>query len=155
MRRLLRLVPLVASTIVLQACVTSPPQEEGSDRIVNRVDVILRPVAGGDDNQPFRRRFEQRNTEGWVGDAGNWSVEALVTHTRLRCSTYEIGIQLGRGNPDCIAVNWLTNAQYGTSERQCNSASMIHAGDGTLPVSREQVVTASCVRVLTRCTGAC
>jgi len=155
MRRILRLVSLVAGTIVLQACATSPPQDEGNDRIVNRVDVILRPVAGGKDNQPFRRRFEQRNTEGWIGDAGSWSVEALVTHSRLRCGTYEIGLQLGRGNPDCTAVNWLTEVQYGTSERQCNSASMVHAGGGTLPVSREQVAVSSCVRVSTRCTGAC
>ena len=45
--------------------------------------------------------------------------------------------------------------EYGTRERHCNSASRIHSGGGSLPVTRKQVATANCVRVLVRCSGTC
>jgi len=122
---------------------------------MQRTEIPLQPMMQSQDGQPFRRSFDQRDNEGWISDDGRWSFTGLVEHTRFRCGTYEVGIQLGRGVSACAQPEWFNEPQYGTRERQCNSAPMIHTGGATLPVSREQVATANCVRVLIRCSGTC
>ena len=139
----------------LTGCASPSAQPESSYRSIGRTEVALGPAEPGLLNQGFRRRFQQRNIEGSVSDSGRWTIESVVEHSRLRCGTYEVGIQIGQGNPGCAQAVWFIEPQFGTRELQCNSASMIHAGGGTLAVSPEQVAEATCVRVLVRCSGVC
>ena len=142
-------------SILLSACSAPTAQPEGSYRIVNRVDIDLRPVKEMDGDASFRRSFERRDIEGGFTESGAWTVKGVVPHTRLLCGIYEMGLQVGRGEPACTAVEWYSDIQFRTRERQCNSASILHSGRGTLPLSREQLINANCVRVVTRCSGSC
>lgn len=146
---------LLVLVIVLAACTQPTAKPESSYRIMQRTAVPLQPLARLPGDEPFRRSFDQRDNEGWISDDGRWSIKRVVEHTRFRCGTYEVGIQLGRGVSNCAQPEWFNEPQYGTRERQCNSASLIHTGGATLPVSREQVAAANCVRVVVRCSGTC
>jgi hypothetical protein len=139
----------------LAGCATPPARPEGSYRTVQRTEIELGAAQPDVLDQGFRRPFRQRDVEGWISDSGRWDIETVVNHTHLRCGTYEVGIQLGRGNPGCAFAVWTSEPQFGTRELQCNSASMIHRGGGTLPVSPEQAAEATCLRVLVRCSGVC
>lgn len=130
----------------------SPP--EGS-RIIRTVDLPLTPVPAAGARQPGAKAFQGRDIEGEVDASGAWSIRAAVTHTRLRCATYETGIQLGQGDAACSSVRWLSNVEFGTRQTHCNSATLIHAGGGELPVTRDVLDQSNCVRVVTRCTGPC
>jgi hypothetical protein len=150
-----KLLPL----LLLASCAAQEPGErageapsEGS-RIVRTVDLPLTPVAGA--QQPGAKAFQGRDIQGEVGPSGAWSIRTAVTHTRLRCATFETGIQLGRGDAACSSVRWLSNAQFGTRQTHCNSATLIHSGGGELPVTRDVLDQSNCVRVVTRCTGPC
>ncbi len=139
-----------ATLLVLVACAAPAPQPDAEFRVVRSNDVELRAAAAGSQ----RRSFEQFDIEGEVG-TGVWSIESVVQHSGLRCATYEIGLQIGRGAPACQAVEWHNAVQYGTRERHCNSSSLVHRGGGTHGLSGEQLTAATCVRVVTRCAGAC
>jgi len=146
---------LLLVVALLAACTAPKEQPEDSYRVVNRVDIELRPVQAMADDQPFQRSFDQRNIEGAFTESGAWSIKGVVEHNRLRCGTYEMGLQIGNGAPACTAVKWLNNIQYRTRERQCNSAALLHSGGGDMALSREQLAGATCVRVVTRCSGTC
>jgi hypothetical protein len=89
-------------------------------------------------------------------DAGGaWHMQREVHHGRLRCGSYETGIQIGRGAPACSAVEWLTDIEYVTRLRHCNSASRVHAGQGRFPGLADSLQDVSCVRIAVRCEGAC
>jgi hypothetical protein len=130
------------------------PSPDGS-RIVATLDLPLTPITSAGAGQPATRAFQGRDVQGEVSASGTWSIRAAVTHTRLRCATYETGIQLGQGNADCSNVRWLTEVQLGTRQTHCNSATRIHAGGGELPLAKDMFGLANCVRVVTRCTGPC
>lgn len=112
--------------------------------------IELRRTAAG---EVERRSFEQFDVEGELSATGVWSIEGVVEHRGLRCATYEMGLQIGRGASACQAVEWYNAVQYGTRERHCNSASLVHKGSGTHELSRDQLISATCVRVVTRCSG--
>ncbi|MGI9329578.1 MAG: hypothetical protein ACR2QB_02595 [Gammaproteobacteria bacterium] len=141
--------------VLLAACTAPTEQPADSYRVVNRVDIELRPAPAMVDDQPFQRSFEQRDIEGSFTESGAWSIKGVVEHNRLRCGTYEMGLQIGSGSPACTAVKWFNDIQYRTRERQCNSASLLHSGGGDLSLSREQLKDATCVRIVTRCAGTC
>jgi hypothetical protein len=126
-----------------------------SARIVATLDLPLTPVPTPGVQQPADKEFQGRDTRGRVSQSGTWSIRKVVGHTRLRCATYETGIQLGRGNPDCSDVRWLSAVQFGTRRTHCNSAPLIHVGGGELGATKDIFDLANCVRVVTRCEGAC
>ena len=95
------------------------------------------------------------DTRGEIRTTGAWSISNTVVHTRLRCATYETGIQLGKGDPACSQVQWLTNVQYGTRQTHCNSATLVHTGGGEFSGMAGVIEAATCVRVVTRCMGTC
>ena len=146
---------LAVAASILLACTTPGTEPEDEFRVISRAEIVLDPSSAEIAEQPFSRSFERLNTRGSIEDSGQWTIEQVVNHTRLRGGTYQVGIQLGRGAPACMRPVWLSEPQYGTLARHCNSASRIHSGGGTLPVTREQVSSASCVRVLVRCAGTC
>lgn len=150
-----RLVLLLLALAALQACSAPSAKPEDSYRVLSRETIPLQPAVRVVEGQPFRRNFEQFDTRGTINDSGRWTIEDVVNHSRLLCGTYEVGLQLGRGAAGCPQAEWFNEPEFGTRERHCNSASRIHAGGGSLPVTREQVESANCVRVLVRCSGTC
>ena len=132
-----------AATMVHSSCLG--PDDSDSDR----------PLGPAGTDQKAGRTFQGTETQGSIGEAGAWNLSTGVTHNRQRCATYETGIQLGKGNPACTKVEWLTEADFGSSRRHCNSAVMIHKGSGKLTGSNDVYQTSTCVRVVTKCTGAC
>lgn len=145
---------------LLGACVATDPQKSAdgetpvaSARIVRTTDVPLTGLSVKADGQLSNRTFETSGTSGWLDATGAWQIRSKVPHTRLRCGTYEVGMQLGRGDGGCSDVRWVTDVEYVTRERQCNSATQIHSGRGIISVA--QFETASCVRVVVRCAGTC
>jgi hypothetical protein len=153
-----RLLPL----ILLVGCTTDAPIDSidahdaaDNQRVVSVRDMVLEPASQSSVDQGLTKTFRQGETRGWISENGAWAISSAVTHTRLRCATYEVGIQLGQGAPDCNAVRWLTNVQYGTRQEHCNSATRVHRGGGTLPDGSRLFETSTCVRVVTRCSGVC
>ena len=132
-------------------------QETGQDgyRVVAVLDLPLTLSSDPDPDKPVTKEFGRRDTRGWIRVTGAWNISTAVTHTRLRCATYETGIQIGEGDPGCSEVRWLGEVQFGTRQTHCNSATLIHSGGGTLAGTNGVFETASCVRVVTRCDGAC
>lgn len=155
MKRMVSFLLASMAALLLQSCTKPTAQPEGSYRVVGRLEVPMSPGVGITEGQPFRRDFEQRDVKGSINDAGRWTIENVVDHSHFRCGIYEVGIQLGRGVAGCSQAEWFSAPEYGTRERHCNSASRIHSGGGSLPVTRKQVATGNCVRVLVRCSGTC
>ena len=147
--------------VLLVACAANDPQStSGEDpssqgRVVRQVELPLAPSRQAAGDQPSRKVFERQGTAGWLDETGGWHVRREVHHGRLRCATYETGIQLGRGNPACANVTWLTDVEYATRHRHCNSASRLHAGGGQLADGAGRFAETSCVRVVVRCEGTC
>ena len=54
--------------------------------------------------------------------------EGPVKHIGLRCATYSAGIRLGKGNPRCADVEWITDPIYLTAKKHCNNAELTHTG---------------------------
>ena len=148
--------------ILLASCTATDHKEAASDenrpdthRIVNTLDVPLNLPSKPNTEQPVSREFSQRDTRGWIQRTGAWNISSVVVHTRLRCATYETGIQLGKGSPACSQVEWLTDVDYGTRRTHCNSATLVHTGGGEFADMTDFFDASTCVRVVTRCEGTC
>lgn len=147
--------------LLLVSCAANDPQSASSEdrstqgRIVRQAElpVTLSTQTAGD--QPSRKAFQRQGTAGWLDETGGWHISREVHHGRLRCGTYETGIQLGRGNPACSDVEWLTGVEYATRLRHCNSATRIHAGGGQIADGANRFAQTTCVRVVVRCEGTC
>ena len=148
--------------ILLASCTAADHKETASDenrpdthRIVNTLDIPLNLPSKPGTEQPLTREFSRRGARGWIQQTGAWHISSAVVHTRLRCATYETGIQLGKGNPACTNVEWLTNVDYGTRRTHCNSATLVHTGGGGFANMADIFETSTCVRVVIRCEGIC
>ena len=152
-----KLLPLIllASCAVDEPRGPAPQSRQAGYRIVNIVDVPLNPASRPGGEQVPAREFQRGDTLGWIRKTGAWNIRAAVTHPRLRCATYETGIQLGAGNRACSEVRWLTNVEFATRQTQCNNATAVHAGGGKSAEAGGAFGSSTCVRVVTRCTGAC
>jgi hypothetical protein len=124
-------------------------------RIVRQVELPVGSSAQTTSGQPVKKTFQRQGMSGWLDETGDWHISSEVHHGRLRCATYETGIQLGRGNPACSDVEWLTGVEYATRLRHCNSATRIHAGGGELADGANRFAQTTCVRVVVRCEGTC
>jgi len=122
---------------------------------VRKIDLPLVAATQFNQKQPLKKSFEARDLKGWLSADSNWYIEGTVTHQRLRCASYELGIQLGKGSPGCLNIEWLTDVQYGTRKKHCNSATLVHVGGGEMPELRNILKDATCVKIITRCTGTC
>lgn len=148
--------------ILLSSCASTNPKGTASDedssygfRIVNIREVPLNPSSASNNGQPPAREFSQRDMRGGIQQTGAWNIYREVIHKRLRCATYETGIQLGKGSPACSHVKWLTNLDYGTRRTHCNSATLVHTGGGEFANMSDIFGASTCVRVVIRCEGAC
>ena len=93
--------------------------------------------------------------QGWLDETGAWHIEGEVHHGRLRCATYQMGIQLGRSSRACVDAEWMTGIEYATRLRHCNSASRLHEGGGKFSGTVNLFQETGCVRVVIRCEGTC
>ena len=153
-----RLLPL----IFLVSCAVDQPRQ-GSDgksgtgdyRIVSeqRLPLVFstETMAGA----PRAQRFSRQDVRGRIEESGSWTIRKKVSHSRILCAVYETGIQLGRGAPGCSSVQWFSEIEYGTRQRHCNSATLVHSGGGNMAGLGSEFESATCVRVITRCTGSC
>ena len=155
MYRLLTLIALVFSAGCATDDMAGADQSAGTARIVRQVDLPMSSSGPAAQGQPSRRVFQAQSVQGSLYETGGWAVTTEVTHTRVRCATYETGIQIGRGDAACTRVDWLSDPDFRTWRTQCNSATLIHSGRGTVNLPESVVKDANCARVLVRCSGAC
>ncbi len=150
---------LVAGLLAIGGC-ASDQTSRGDDpqdapRIVQETRLPLQAERA--DARPAERRwtFTGPSAQGSLDASGAWSLRAEIEHRRLRCATYEAGIRLGRGNASCENVEWLTAPQFGAERLQCNQATVVHTGSGSVDLPPSTVGNVNCVGVLWRCRGAC
>lgn len=151
-----RLLPLC----LLVACATNESHRPASgesgaatqSRIIRALELPLQPPALIIQGEPARWTFSDFNVSGWVDEEGFWNIRSEVSHGRIRCATYEVGVQLGKGLPGCSNVRWLSNVEYASRIRHCNSATRIHSGGGRF-FDTSLVQAANCARVVVRCEG--
>ena len=51
--------------------------------------------------------FGRNRGEAWLAKTGELYVDTWVQHNGLLCSTYEVGVRFGHGDPGCTSVRWL------------------------------------------------
>ena len=146
----------------LLSCAVAEPQKSTSGenqstqgRIVRQVELPLESSAQAIGGQLSRKIFQRTGMQGWLDKTGAWHIRAEVHHGRLRCGIYEAGIQLGRGNPACSNVEWLTGVEYVTRLRHCNSGTRLHVGGSEFSDAAIRLEQVTCVRVVVRCEGTC
>lgn len=153
MWRLLPVILLVGCAGYLQKSQDADP--EARFRVIRAQEVPLGLAVTLDAKQPRDKAFRQGDMRGQIDRHGVWDISASVVHSRIRCATYQVGIQVGTGNPGCSFVQWTTDVQYGTRRTHCNSAELIHRGGGALLIDPRDFEAATCARVVTRCAGGC
>ena len=155
MWKLLPVCLLVSCAVNDQQQPAGSGKQSGQASIVRQVELPVESSAEIINGQSAKKTFHRQGVQGWLDETGAWRIKGEVHHGRLRCATYETGIQLGRGNPACADVEWLTGVEYATRVRHCNSASRLHAGGGEFSETANRFNDVSCVRVLVRCEGTC
>jgi len=129
--------------------------DDSKSGIVKSMDFQLIEKTRYNKNEPLKKVFKDFEYEGWFNSDGEWTIKGAVAHSRLRCATYELGVQLGKGAPACLNIEWFSETSYGTRQQQCNSVTMTHSGGGQSEVIKSKIQEATCVRVVLRCTGTC
>ena len=99
--------------------------------------------------------FEFGDIKAVIKEDGFAAVEGPIKHNRLRCATYQIGLQLGQGEYACTNVKWLTEPVYITLKKHCNSALLPHQGNKNIPGFQKVFPDVTCAKRLIRCTGVC
>lgn len=153
-----RLLPV----FLLVSCAANDAKQPASDdhqpdqgRIVRLVELPVASSAQIIEGQPSRRMFEKQGIQGWLDDTGAWHIKAEVHHGRIRCGTYETGVQLGRGTSACSDVEWLTGVESVSRQRHCNSATRLHRGGGRFSDVANRLEEVTCMRLVVRCEGTC
>ncbi len=141
---------------ILMVLLPSPVSAENpNSNIVKYIDLRLIEKTRFNKNEPLKKTFDDYEYQGWFNSEGDWSIKGTVAHGRLRCGTYQLGVQLGKGVPACLNVEWISEITYGTRKEQCNNVTMAHSGGGYSALLKEKLLEATCVKVVTRCTGTC
>lgn len=147
---LLVIAPILTMLLPSPVCAEDPKSD-----IVKYIDIQLIEKTRFNKNEPLKKTFKDHEYQGWFNSDGDWSIKGTVAHGRLRCGTYQLGVQLGKGIPACLNIEWISEITYGTRKEQCNSVIMAHSGGGYLELLKEKLSEATCVKVVTRCTGTC
>ena len=159
LRCIRRITPGLVAVVLAAGCATqgsNPSTADGqAPRVLAVADLPLAPAAAGGSDGAGAKTFGSGPIQGRVDASGAWSLRGEITHRRLRCATYELGLIAGRGNSACTQVDWVTEADFATRLTHCNAATRVHSGGGTLGLRGPALESINCVRVVTRCTGAC
>ena len=97
--------------------------------------------------------FNFGNAQAWIKPQGGWSIKGSVTHKRIRCATYQMGIRFGVGEEGCNNVTWVSDFEYGTNVKQCNSTTLEHKGGGFIDISADDINKVTCAELNVRCFG--
>ena len=116
-------------------------------------DLLERPMSTGTYRLEFN--FGRNRGEAWLARTGALYIDTWVQHNGLLCSTYEVGIRFGHGEPGCTGVQWLAPAKYVTNLRQCNNAIVEHTGTDTDVAIAEQFGEVTCAERMVRCVSGC
>jgi len=153
-----RVVPgLVWAATVLLLAGCAPAAQRSSEKPaatpqdIRQADRPLMPATDGSAAGIFDVGFAR----GALDSDGDWRVRGEITHSRLRCGRYQLGVRFGAGDASCANVDWRTELLTSPERRQCNSATLVHTGGGTLDLSTDTIASLNCARVVVRCTGAC
>jgi hypothetical protein len=144
----------VAALFLLAGC--APAEHRDSEdpataQTIRQVDRPLLPAAGDLGGRVFDGGFAR----GTLGDDGSWRLRGDITHSRLRCGRYRLGVRFGTGDASCTKVDWRTELLTTPERPQCNAATLIHSGGGTLKLSPDARRSLNCARVVVRCAGVC
>jgi hypothetical protein len=145
----------VGALLLLAGC--APAERDGSEessaapQTIRQVDRPLLPAAGDATGRVFDGGFAR----GTLDDDGSWRLRGEITHSRLRCGRYRLGVRFGSGDASCTKVDWRTQLLTTPERRQCNAATLIHTGGGTLDLRADARRALNCARVVLRCAGAC
>ncbi len=153
-----RLLPV----LLLASCAAHDQQQPDSvdtqsdqGRIVRQFELPLASSVQSAAGQPARKTFQIKGMQGWLDQTGSWQIMGEVHHGRLRCASYEVGVQYGSSSAACSDVEWLTGVEYATRLRHCNSATRLHIGGGSFPALADRLEAVSCARLIVRCQGIC
>lgn len=105
--------------------------------------------------KPDRLEFDFGGVKAWLREKGSWHIEGPVPHQGMFCATRELGVRFGIGNPGCTNVQWISEVDYGTTQKQCNNATALHNGGGSLPILEPDFTRITCAERVIRCSGHC
>jgi len=142
---------LILAGLVISFLV-SAQQDEGN---IKQLTAIAKKPSVIYPNDTPRLGFDFGDFEATLNKKGKMTVKGWVSHSRLRCGNYSVGLRFGQGEHGCTNVKWLTEAKYLTHKTQCNKAKLEH--DGFEIGEKESLVfdKVSCGQLLIRCSGAC
>lgn len=105
------------------------------------------------DNKLDKLEFKFSGASAWLNTKGDWYVKAIVKHNRMLCANYQIGIRFGKAENGCDNPIWVTNYEYGTNVKQCNSAELKHTGGGYFSELENKIENISCAQIDIKCFG--
>lgn len=143
---------LASSAAVLLLAAT----ESAAQATYSRTSAPARAIGGGSVVlKPQQLDFDFGGSRATLSPKGEWTIEGSVSHRGLLCGEYSLGIRFGIGRPGCANVAWLTDVTYATALRQCNNATLQHAGGDVQPQLADSFAQISCAERVIRCTGVC
>lgn len=98
MRKLRPVIPLVSCAADEPMASVSSGDPLGSDCTVGTLDVPLNLSPSPGPLGLVIKEFPRNDARGRIQETGAWNIRTPIAHPRLRCTTYEAGIQLGQGN---------------------------------------------------------
>jgi len=97
--------------------------------------------------------FNFAGASAWLNKKGDWNIKGAVKHSRIRCASYQLGIRFGKGENGCSNAVWLTDYEYGTNVKHCNSAELQHTGGGYFSELENNINEVTCAQVDIKCFG--
>ncbi|WP_328987692.1 hypothetical protein [Thiorhodovibrio winogradskyi] len=153
----------LSACVALLGCAAAPDSggtpgdgvAESQARIVRQMDRPLQPASQAGGPRQFSGSFGRGSLNTTGNATGEWQVRAEVTHGRLRCATYALGVRFGVGNASCSEVDWKSRMEWSDGRQQCNSATLVHSATGRLDSRRRDLSALNCVQVSVGCRGTC
>ncbi len=128
----------------------------GAGEIVKRqqtpVKKSMQWLAPGD---TAKSEFDFGEAKAILRGDGEWFIEGMVKHNRVRCATYRLGIRFGVGSKGCANVEWIAEPIYASSRKQCNSAILNHSGGNIMPELSADFEKITCAQKVIKCSGVC
>jgi hypothetical protein len=148
----------MAKTFVLGVALLAgdAPAADDAQNDVQGQTAIARPssmiTASG---KPDRIDFDFGEIKAWLREKGSWHIEGPVPHQGLLCATRELGVRFGIGKPGCTNVQWISEVDYGTLQKQCNNATAMHNGGGSQQALEPDFTRITCAERVIKCGGNC
>lgn len=149
---------LIPAALVVATLASAAMAQNDDDPAIRRAKapaVAAASVTTDKKSDRLEFNFGRNRGEAWLARTGALYIDTWVQHNGLLCSTYEVGIRFGHGEPGCTGVQWLAPAKYVTNLRQCNNAIVEHTGTDTDVAIAEQFGEVTCAERMVRCVSGC